>query len=71
MKAYILTSDHATTKMDRVHCYCRKFMPIRQIMVKDDHVKHTTVATNMNAKFTEVTDGMVVSDEKTGESHFM
>jgi hypothetical protein len=34
-------------------------------------VKHTTVATNMNGKFTEVTDGMVVSDEKTGQSHFM
>jgi hypothetical protein len=34
-------------------------------------VKHTTVATNMNRKFTEVRDGMVVSDEKTGQSHFM
>jgi hypothetical protein len=34
-------------------------------------VKHTTVATNMNGKFTEFTGGMVMSDEKTGQSHFM
>jgi hypothetical protein len=27
-------------------------------------VKRTTVATNMNGRFTEVTDGMVVSDER-------
>jgi hypothetical protein len=47
------------------------FCPLEESLSRMTLVKHTTVATDVNRKFTEVRDRMVVSDKKTGQSLLM
>jgi len=68
MKAWIVTSDHAMTKQNRLYWYHRQCIPIRQIIVKHDNSKTYNSATDMNRKFTKVRDKMVVSATKRQDS---